>query len=68
VSFLSKDVAATDAAPFVSKATVIEGDLDDAADSFTAVFDDVQALDKGDKLGTAITKAKACKFLSGSSS
>ena len=59
-------LSTTDATAFVTDATKIETNLNSAANGFTNAFTQVQALDKDNKLGAALTKAKACKSLSSS--
>jgi len=57
-------LSTTDASSFVTDAGKIETNLGTAADGFTAAFSSAQTLDKSNKLGLALSKAKACKAIS----
>ena len=59
-------LSTTDSTSFVTDAGKIETNLGSAADGFTAAFSAAQALDKDNKLGVALEKAKACKAISSS--
>ena len=59
------NLSTTDPTSFVTDATKIETDLNGASDAFQTNFSKAQELDKKGKIGLALTKAKACKFLTG---
>jgi len=61
------NLSTTDPTSFVSDATQIQTHLGDASTKFGTEFDKAQALDKDNKVGSSLEKAKACSFLFSSS-